>query len=342
MYEYVSRDRVKIGTSLTEKEIDELIHDSELDVLQFSEPLDEALPDALNERFFAHRPDVWLRVYGHYAEAADLRFLARMTHVTKLSLDCLMDAANLDAIAHLCKLEALRLDIYQLNSLDVLYDVPDSLDYLHIGKTKSKKPDLYAIQRFGRLRTLEIYGQNRNIDAIRYLKQLDTLAIGSTTLDDVSYLASLPKLRSLELSNLGLRDMHALATLTRIEQLKLWNAKLPGDLSFISGLNALQELTLEAMASVEELPKLSNLRDLRSIRLENMKNLKRLDELEDAPALEEFAHYFVAKLTPAHFLPVLRNPSVRKVNLGFQSAKKYEAFEKLAVLHGKTPRSWYR
>ncbi|MFC4101534.1 leucine-rich repeat domain-containing protein [Paenibacillus xanthanilyticus] len=342
MYEHISRDRVQIGRALTEDEIDELVQNPELVYVQFSEQPEARILDALNERLFARRPDVWLRVFGSYAEAADLGFLERMQAVTQLSLDCLQEVANLDAVAKLSNLKALKLDIYQLSSLDVLYAIPESLDWLHIGKTKSKKPDLYAIQRFGRLRTLEIYGQSRNIEAIRYLKQLETLALGSTTLDEVSYLALLPKLRSLELSNLALRDMSGLAALTGLEQLKLWNVKLPSDLAFISGLKSLKGLTLEAMSTVEELPALSALPDLRSVRLENIKTLRRLNELEAAPALEQFMHVSVGKMNPEDYLPVLRNPSVQRVNVGFQSQKKYESFEKLALMHGKTPRSWFK
>ncbi|TYP79209.1 hypothetical protein [Paenibacillus methanolicus] len=341
MYEHVSRDRIQVDNTLTDDEIGELTQDPELVYLQFSEPFEGSRLDALNDRFFAVRPDVWLRVFGHYGAAPDMSFLDRMTHVTKLSLDCLTEAANLDAIARLSKLRALKLDIYSLPNLEALYAIPDSLEYLHVGKTKSKKPDLYAIQRFSQLKTLELFGQNKNIDAMRYLSRLETVALGSTTLEDANALAQLPRLRSLELSNLGLRDMSGLAELKGLRRLKLWNVKLPGELAFISGLRDLQELTLDAMSAIEELPPLSSLHALRSVRLENLKNLKGLDELEGAPALEAFAHYHVGKMNPEDYLSVLRNPNVRRVNIGFPSGKKYEAFEQLALAHGKIPRSWY-
>lgn len=341
MYEIVSRGRVQIGNDLTVNEIDELARDPELVYLQFSEPLQILLLEALNERLFAHRKDVWLRVFGHYAAPADLSFLACMPDVSKVSLDCLTEVTNLEKIASLSKLEALILDVYLLDSLDVLYAVPDSLEELHIGKTKSKKPDLYAIQRFGRLNKLKLHGQAKNIESIRYLSNLESLTLGSGTVEDAEYLTGLPRLRKLEIANFGVREISGLANLSRLESLKLWNAKLPGELSFLSGLSALRELSLDAMSKVTELSALSALSDLRSVRLENLKRLERLDELEQAPALEEFAHFHVGKMEPEAYLPILRNPNVRRVSIGFQSAKKYEAFEKLACTYGKTVRSWY-
>jgi hypothetical protein len=46
----------------------------------------------LNECFFAARPDVELRVYGHYSTECDLAFAHRVANVRRFAADCLMRA----------------------------------------------------------------------------------------------------------------------------------------------------------------------------------------------------------------------------------------------------------
>ena len=78
-------------------------------VLQCSSPVRDAVWVLLNEHLFAVRPDVELRVYGHYSTECDLSFARAMTNVRRFAADCLMRAKNVEAIAAIPCLESLSL-----------------------------------------------------------------------------------------------------------------------------------------------------------------------------------------------------------------------------------------
>jgi hypothetical protein len=66
-----------------------------------------------------------------------------------------------------------------------------------------------------------------------------------------------------------------------------------------------------------------------------LKTLRDFTALEHAPALEEFALIQGEHQTPEQLLPVLRNPTVRRVSAGFGSDKKNARFAELRAAAGK-------
>src|SRR5215471_7908623 len=99
--------RAEFDGAVSESDLQQLAGLSTVKTLQCSSPVKDPVWSLLNDRFFSVRPDVELRVYGHYSTECDLSFAGRMTRVRRFAADCLMRARNVEAIADMPHLEAL-------------------------------------------------------------------------------------------------------------------------------------------------------------------------------------------------------------------------------------------
>jgi hypothetical protein len=300
----------------------------------------ESTWERLNDHFFVHRPDVQLRVYGHYSTECDLRFATRMTNVRRFAADCLMHATNVECISAIPNLEALSLGIFDLPDFRVLEHVSAGLTELTLGATRSKKPDLAPLARFQSLRQLYIEGQSKNIEVLSKLVTLSDLTLRSITTPDLRYLAPLPNLRSLDIKLGGIRSFAGVEGKSGIQYLELWQIRGLSDVGVIATLPGLQNLFLQSLPRVTRLPSLRGARHLRRILLQNMKGLSDFGELEWAPALEEFALVEGSAQEPEQLLPVLGNCSVRSVGAWFGSKRKNQQFSMLRAQRGKADHRW--
>jgi hypothetical protein len=330
----VGRSRFEFSNALTSSELDSLVNQTSLQVLQCSSPVSDSIWPILND-FFSRRPDVLLRVYGFYSTECDLGFAATMTNVRRFAADCLRTARNVDAIAEMSNLESLSLGIFDLQDFDVLEHLNQRLTELSIGATRSKKPDLAPLRRFGGLRRLYLEGHTKNIEVLSQLANLEELTLRSITTPDLRYLASLGSIWSLDIKLGGIRSFGGIEDKGGIKYLELWQIRQLIDVDIISRLPGLQNLFLQSLPRIRVLPCLTTSHNLRRVVLENMKGLVDLSALEFAPALEDFALVDGVNQDPEQLRPILRNPALRRASAHFGSARKNDRFLKLLQEHGK-------
>ncbi|AFH61345.1 hypothetical protein ACVNS2_11960 [Paenibacillus caseinilyticus] len=342
MYSQVYMGRTDIKNNLTEAEVEELLSNQELEVIQFSAPLEPYTFQLLNDLFFKERDDVELRVYGFYDSRCDLSFLSALPNVTRFTVDCIREVDHLDAITHLDKLKALHIGIYHLDNLDILTRVPATLESMMLEQTQSKKPDLAVLERFSGLKKLYIEGHTKNIDVIGKLHQLEDVTLKSVTTNDVEFLAPLQKLWSLDIKLGGIQNFSAIEGMDSIKYLELWQIRGLKDLSFISTLTGLQYLFLQSHRNVESLPALNGLTKLRKVHLDLMKGLKDISSLGQAPSLAEFTHWSAMNMKMEDYTALLSNPSVQRVRATFDSAKRNNEFEAMVEHYGKTSEVLWR
>lgn len=331
----IDPSRCQIAAGVSEKELRTIESDQKIKTVQFASPLNPIDIERLESIVFANRPDINLRVYGHYGATCDLSFLVKMPSVRRLNADSMLKAEGVASIARLPLLETLWLDIAGLESFEVLAELPATIVELGLGATFSKKPSISSISRFKGLRALYLEGQQKGIDAIHSLSSLERIVLRSIATPDVSYLTALPKLWSVDVKLGGIKNFTALTTL-KLKYLELWLVRGLGDLSFISLIKSLQFLFLQSLKQVGALPWLKDLTQLRRIYLEDLKGLKNLDSLEFAPGLTEFVYAAAINKKPEDLVPVLRNPSVKSAGCWFGSDRKNKAFEELAKSFGKS------
>ena len=327
--------RAEFDDSVTEHDLRHLAEVLEVKTLQCSAPVKDSVWSRLNEWFFSRRPDVELRVYGHYSIECDLAFARRMVNVRRFAADCLTRATNVGAIAEIPELESLSLGIFELQDFAVLQTVPPTLTTLRLGATRSKKLHLDALARFTALKVLYIEGQSNGIEAVSELRGLEDVTLRSITTADLRYLAPLERLWSLDIKLGGLRSFDGIEGKDTIKYLELWQIRELEDANVVALLPGLQNVFLQSLPRVKKLPRLEGSRALRRAVLQNMKGFGDFTALEAAPALEEFALVEGNRQQPEQLVPVLRNPALRGARAHFGSDRKNQAFTRLRDAYRK-------
>jgi hypothetical protein len=328
--------RAEFDDAVAEGDLEQLAGLSTVKTLQCSGPVKDSVWSLLNDRFFSLRPDVELRVYGHYSAECDLSFAGRMTNVRRFAADCLMRARKVEAIADMPELEALSIGIFELQDFGVLNSVSPALATLSIGATRSKKPRLDALDRFKSLKLLYLEGQSNGIEVLSALGQLEDVTLRSITTPDLRYLAPLKHLWSLDIKLGGIRSFEGIEGKATIKYRELWQIRDLQDADVLRSLPGLQNVFLQSLPRIRALPRLDACRALRRVVLQNMKGLGDFAALEQGPALEEFALIEGNRQQPEQLVPVLRNPAVRRAKALFGSDRKNETFARLRDTHGKS------
>lgn len=342
MYEHVgsvrmpSATRAEFDDAVTEADLHAMVKLPRLKTLQCSATVKEELWSLLDDVFFSRRPDVELRVYGHYSSVCDLAFAQELTHVRRFAADCLQSAKNVDAIAAMRQLEALSLGILDLQDFSLLEKVPATLTTLVLGETRSKKPHLEPLGRLRALRVLSIHGHNKGIDVLGTLRNLEQLTLRAVTTADLNFLAPLQRLWSLAIKLGGIASFGGIEGKESLKYLELWQIRGLGDVDIVASLPGLQRLFLQSLPLVKALPRLDGNHDLRRVVLENLRGCVDFSALETASALEEFALIQGERQQPEQLLPVLRNPAVRGAAAFFGSQRRNQEFERMRDAHGKT------
>jgi len=327
-------ERVDFTEPISTSEIDYLVSYPKIEVLQCSTPIKEATWILLNNEFFRRRPEVELRVYGFQEQTYDLRFTARMSHVLHFTANSLLDATGIEAITEMPNLQTLVIGVYGLDNFNFLRKVTDKLTGLLLGTTRSKKPDLSPLNRFGKLTRIYLEGQQKNIDVLCELNLLEDVTLRSITTPDLNYLSRLQHMWSLDIKLGGIRGFSAIEGMQSIKYLELWQVRGLKDIDFITHLPGLQNLMLQSLPLITALPSFREMRKLRRITLYHLKGLRDFSELQWSPALEEFVLIEGQPQQPEDLLPVLRNPALRRVWAHFGSIRKEQRFKELSHDHG--------
>jgi len=336
-YSIVNKEdgRIQISPGITKAELKEIAALNNLSVVQFAEALSAKELDELREYVFTQRPNTKLRVWGHYSKGCDLSILKDFSFLKGLTVDCLLEAKNVEYITHLTNLEQLSVGIYNLTSFDFINEINADLKKMSIWRTFSKKPSIQFLSRFPRLESLYLEGHTNGITEIGKLHDLKKIVLRSITVPNLDFLQHLKHLWSVDIKLGGIKNFSALAKLPDLKYLELWQVNKLADISFISELKALQNLFIQSLPNVETLPNFEKNVKLRRIYLESLKGLKDSASLKSAPALEEFCYAVAQNQHPQNFIPLLQNQNVKKVLVGFGSKAKSNLFNEMVQNAGK-------
>ncbi|WP_129716052.1 hypothetical protein [Pedobacter sp. SYP-B3415] len=326
----------EVSKGFKKEDLRPLANDPITSSIQFSSPLDEQEIGLLDDVIFSQRPDIALRVYGHYLEECNLSFLRQMPSLRKVSADCLRNAKEIEVVTELKNLETLGVGIFELDNFDFLYEINPNLKQLYLHQTRSKKPKIDAIARFVNLEELYLEAQSKGIDAVNSLKKLKEITLRSISTPNLNFLSGLKELWSVDVKLGGIKDFNALKSLPNLKYLELWQVRELSDITFISDLTALQHLFIQSLPNIKELPDFNKLNKLKRLELENLKGLNKVDSLRTASSLTEFIYTMAQNQEPENLLPVLENKSVRSVFCMFGSDKKNNRFKELADNFGKS------
>ncbi|WP_295801532.1 hypothetical protein [Mucilaginibacter sp.] len=326
----------EISEGISKRDLEKLSNNLKTRSIQFSNPLSKNDIALLETTVFCKRPDILLRVFGHYGKVCDLTFIGQIPSLRRFSADCLMDAKEIESVTTLKNLDELGVGIFNLDNFDFLKNIDPNLKALSLHQTRSSKPNIETIGRFSNLESLHLEGQQKGIEAIKHLHKLKEITLRSISTNNVDYLAGLKDLWSVDIKLGGIKNFDGLMSLPNLKYLELWQVRGLKDLSFISKLTTLQNLFVQSLKQVKELPSFDNLTALRRVSLENLKGLIDISTLKTAPALNEFLYVLAENQEPENLIPVLENPSVKSVFCRFGTTKKNDSFDALALAHNKT------
>jgi len=328
---------VEFTGDLSTAEIARIVQNKSVTTVQTAHSAPRSTWQKINQALIARRPDILLRIYGHYGSICDLSFVSDLKHVQRFAADRLEAAIGVDHVGDMPHLTELTIEIESLRSFDFLKRIPVNMSVLSLGRTRSKKPSLSLLERFSSLDRLNINGQHKEIETINAMTTLRYLTLRSVTTSNLSYLTELDRLQSLEIKLGGITDLDALSGLSSIRYLEIWQVRGLSQLDVVSELTGLQFIFLQSLPKVAYLPALVNCHHLRRIYLEKMKGLSSLSSLEHAPALEQFLLVDGQNFKPEDLIPVLKNKRLKQVLAGFGSDRKNTLFRQLAEQYDIDP-----
>lgn len=340
-YSSTSRGAYSVKKGLTIKEIEEIANDQYLKVILI-DSLTKSEFDNLEKYIFSKKSNVHLsKTSKLLPEPLDLSFLKHLPSLKKLRICDATQLVNLANIELMNELEELSFYRFEPEILEILKIInPDNIKSLSIEGNLSKGYNVDFISKFNNLKSLYIEGPCKGIEEIGKLLNLEELVLRSISLPNLNFICNLNKLWSIDIKLGGIKDFTVLSKLPQVKYLELWQIKGLSDISFISKMTALQNLHLESLINVTELPSFEKLKKLKRIKLMNLKGLKHFDKLKLAPNLRDFFFTMIHQLQPEDLLPVLQNPNLKNIYVYFPSDKKNKAFEALAKTHGKQLSDW--
>jgi len=257
---------------MNEQTLDEIVRNKELNWIQISDHLPNEAYRKIDQ-ILSMRPDITFRLF-HFLDndEVDISFLMDMPHVKRLQIDSISFRSNpkrIDlSILSKLNLKSLCIECFDLRDYEFIQNLSDELEELSIMADTmgaGVKFDCTWLVKYKKLHTLRLEKKaKKNIERIRQLPRLKSLALRGIKLTDFSFLyqMNLEKLALLWNSNNNLYDLAALKSLKEIE---LWRINKLRDISFIGELTNLEIIKLQDLKHVTCLPDLSKHVKLQSV-----------------------------------------------------------------------------
>jgi Leucine-rich repeat (LRR) protein len=215
----------------------------------------------------AGRPDVMLLVCDtglRRTPVTDLDFLRLFPWLTWLSILC-NRLENIGGLTHLP----------QLNRL-----------YINSSQSRAVSASPLAATA-GTLQHLKLEIPVSRVGALSELTGLTTLTLRTVRMQDLSVLTPIAGLRSLDLKLGGTRDLSLLPAFSQLQYFEAQLVRGLADIRPLAEVPSLEEIFLDSLRNVTQLPPLDKLTRLRTITLRTMKGLTDLAPLLTAPSLED-------------------------------------------------------
>jgi hypothetical protein len=228
---------------------------------------------------------------------------------------------SLDFLDDFPGIEALNVVVSDVESLEPLASVSDSLAWLAIGGwMEPSKLSCRPIAKCRKLRSLSLGRLPKDLEAIAELTGLEDLAFLGFTFKTLEVLRPLKNLEKLWIGFGSVPAIGPIGELPKLKALEMLRVRKLGDLSPLSSLKTLQFLALGDMKQVESMPDCSRLTSLRRVYLDTMNGVTDLSGLAEAPKLEDLI-VVNSKIAPKVFEPIIRCTRPKRVTVGLASLK---------------------
>lgn len=311
-YQYDSTHKIcVVNSELSEKDVKELL-DLDIRTLQFrnNHNITEKTWKRLNELYFKVKKETTLRLYGYEKSWTDLGFLKYLEEVEDFSVE----EYELKDIAEITNFKKLR--------------------SFAIGETKLKSVSLKPLEKYKEtLEELYIEGNKKDLELISEFTNIRELLLRSITNTNIGFISSLQHLEYLRILLGGIKDFTVLKKLKNLKYLELWMVRGLGDLNFISEIESLETLFLQALKQVKALPSFKGNKNLKKIKLMEMNGLENIQSIQEAEYLEELFIYAIKNKDLDSYKFINQMKSLKNIKVLFGNKKKNEGF--LQMLENK-------
>jgi len=330
----INTSRYHFKGQISEKEMKELLSIGEVKVVQTCAQPDKHTLQLLNDEYFSKYPHTEFRIYSGGYSVADLTPLSCMDNIRKLTINCIRDVTNLDAITSLINLKSLDIHIENLQDFSFADKLPEGLKALSITSIGNRL-DVKQLTRLQNLERLQLIKCKKNTDAVAELSNLRYLQLLGFVPKSYDFINQLQNLKILNLWNGNVGDLSELYGNISIEALSLFHLPKLLTLDVIPNLPKLKALWACQLTNVKTLPDLSK-SSVEYIYFENMKHLNDFSGAEFAENLKSF-HCLTCPplIVPEDALPVLRNKIVEQMCFLPSSDRKRIQMDELIKQYGK-------
>lgn len=243
----MKQNRIESPHEVSEDQISKHINAGERVIVQFSKSGYSAQQLAmLNELAKRHGRNFEIRFYGHYSEIFDASVLRLIPNAQSVSIDCLMQASNLDALSLLHNLVELSLGVFELDNPDILSlcNIP-TLKALSLGGAKKCNIDFSHLSKCVSLEQIHTTGHTKNISTFCDLPLLQSLSLSSIKRnEDIGFVSRIPRLKTLRLI-LGGRTSIAQVNSAQLQELDIIRVQGLEDVGDIGRFENLERLLIE-------------------------------------------------------------------------------------------------
>ena len=295
----------------------------------------------LYERIYLKRKNLELVLSAD--NVLDVSFLKDFKELEILSMSVHGKIINIDVLENLKNLKELHLDFHEQEDLEFLWNVNPNLEKLTVADSSKKKInlDLTPISQFKNLKYLYLREYNKNIEStVSQLTKLETLALRSISKPtNLDFISNLKNLKDLIVQLGSFDDVSMVATLKHIRFLQLWRLAKLKNIDFVREMSELQYLFIETLNGITKFPNIENLHKLRRIQANVCKNLTDFSEIEKSKSLTDFVTQNATN-NITDFIPILKNPHIKDLGIGYQKVATQREVEKLAQQYNKEVKTY--
>ncbi len=244
-----------------------------------------------------------VRFYGHYGQVFDGAVLKRLPNIGSLSVDCLQEAINLEAIAELEHLRKLHLGVFELEDKSILSTLPlKQLRELMLSQTNTRALDLAPLAEAANLERLYLEGHSKGIAALAELKGLESFTFNPKKGSDLSFINGMRGLRALKFNLGGTETIEAIA-LPELQDMAFTRTRGLSELGDMQRFPKLRRFMMQDQPHVESARFGAENTDLEHLWFDNCKKLSTLYGVEECPKLESLRWLFTEKAPASLALP---------------------------------------
>ncbi|MEL6878101.1 MAG: hypothetical protein AAGL68_08405 [Pseudomonadota bacterium] len=230
-------------------------------------------------------PKLTVRFYGHYGDVFDGRSVHQFPDAHSLSVNCIHEAENVDAIGELPHLSRLSVGIYELKDKALLSKLPlERLTHLTLTATETKALDLAPLADAKALQKLYLEGHHKNIAALANLNGLQEFTFNAKKGLDLSFINGMSDLRALKFNLGGTESIENIA-LDRLQDIAFTKVRGLSELGDMQRFPALRRLLAQDLQQFARIKFGAANQKLEHLHFFNCGKLTRIEGLAQCPQL---------------------------------------------------------